>query len=103
MFGYTDSLPLRDVKSVHALLLVIAIALVALALFRWYRGQQRPGIVIGAFGLAFGIWWAITDTINRDLVGLTPYIATLLVLALFAQRLRMPAADGLRYRRGQSI
>jgi hypothetical protein len=30
-------------------------------------------------------------------------VATLLVLAFAAQRLRMPTADGLRYRRGQSI
>ena len=34
---------------------------------------------------------------------MTPYVATLLVLALASQRLRMPAADGMRYRRGQSI
>jgi ABC-type uncharacterized transport system permease subunit len=103
MFGYTDSLPLRDIDSVHALLLVVAIAMIAFGLFRWYEGQQVAGMVIGAFGLAFGIWWATTDAIDRDLVGLTPYLATLLVLALAAQRLRMPAADGLRYRRGQSI
>jgi simple sugar transport system permease protein len=103
MFGYTDSLPLRSTSSVHALLLVIAIALIAFGLFRWYQGQQTPGLVIGAIGIAFGAWWAITDGVDRDLVGLTPFLATLLVLALAAQRLRMPAADGLRYRRGQSI
>ena len=32
---------------------------------------------------------------------MTPYVTTLLVLALASQRLRMPAADGLPYRRGQ--
>jgi len=31
---------------------------------------------------------------------MTPYIATLLVLSLASQRLRMPAADGIPYRRG---
>jgi general nucleoside transport system permease protein len=103
MFGYTDSLPLRSTSAVHALLLVIAIGLVAFGLFRWYQGLQIAAAVMGGFGLAFGLWWATTDGINRDLVGLTPYLATLLVLALAAQRLRMPAADGLRYRRGQSI
>jgi simple sugar transport system permease protein len=103
MFGYTDSLPLRSAGTVHALLLVIAIALVAFGVYRWYRGQQTAGGVIGAFGVAFGVWWAVTDGVDRDLVGLTPYLATLLVLALAAQRLRMPTADGLRYRRGQSI
>ena len=33
---------------------------------------------------------------------MTPYVATLFVLAFSAQRLRMPAADGLRYRRGEA-
>ncbi|HSS68615.1 MAG TPA: ABC transporter permease [Nocardioidaceae bacterium] len=103
MFGYTDSLPLRSASAVHALLLVVAIALIAFALLRVYQGKQLAGAVIGGFGLAFGAWWLLTDSINRDLVGLTPYVATLLVLALASQRLRMPAADGLRYRRGQSI
>lgn len=30
-----------------------------------------------------------------------PYVTTLLVLALTAQRLRMPKADGMPYRKGQ--
>ena len=33
---------------------------------------------------------------------MTPYVTTLLVLALFSQRLRMPAADGQPYRRGEA-
>jgi general nucleoside transport system permease protein len=33
---------------------------------------------------------------------MTPYTTTLLVLALASQSLRMPAADGMRYRRGQA-
>ena len=33
---------------------------------------------------------------------MTPYVATLFVLAFAAQRLRMPAADGQRYRRGEA-
>lgn len=34
---------------------------------------------------------------GRDFVGATPYVATLLVLSLSAQRPRMPKADGMRY------
>ena len=30
-----------------------------------------------------------------------PYVVTLIVLALATQRLRMPAADGMRWRKGQ--
>ena len=32
---------------------------------------------------------------------MTPYITTLVVLALSSQRLRPPAADGIPYRRGE--
>ncbi|MFI5958355.1 ABC transporter permease [Cryptosporangium sp. NPDC051539] len=38
--------------------------------------------------------------VPNQFVGVTPNIATLLVLAFATQRLRMPAADGLPYRRG---
>jgi simple sugar transport system permease protein len=103
IFGYTDSLQLRDTDSVHALLLIIAIALIGYALFRMRQGSTVGALVIGAFGAAFALWFGVTDEVPKDLVGLTPYVATLLVLAFAAQRLRMPAADGLRYRRGQSI
>jgi general nucleoside transport system permease protein len=44
----------------------------------------------------------VTDTVPGDFTVMTPYITTLLVLALVSQSLRMPAADGMRYRRGQA-
>ena len=40
--------------------------------------------------------------VPADFTRMTPYVATLFVLAFSAQRLRMPAADGLRYRRGEA-
>ncbi len=103
LFGYTDSLQLRDSTSVHALLLIVGIGLVALALWRLRQGKTTTAIVMGALGVAFLVWFLTTDSVPKEFAGMTPYIATLLVLALAAQRLRMPAADGLRYRRGQSI
>ena len=33
---------------------------------------------------------------------MAPYVATLLVLAVAAQKLRMPAADGQIYRKGSA-
>jgi simple sugar transport system permease protein len=36
-----------------------------------------------------------------ELPPVTPHIATLLVLVFATSRLRMPAADGMRYRKGQ--
>jgi general nucleoside transport system permease protein len=103
MFGYTDSLQLRSSSSVHALLLLVVIALVALALLRLRQGRTVTSAVLGVFAAAFLVWYLTTDQVPVDFTGMTPYVATLLVLAFAAQRLRMPAADGLRYRRGQSI
>jgi general nucleoside transport system permease protein len=103
MFGYTDSLRLREASSVHALLLVVAIVLIGLSLWRVRQAQRTGAIVMGALGLGFLLWFLLSKQVPRDFTGMTPYVATLLVLALAAQRLRMPAADGLRYRRGQSV
>lgn len=102
MFGYTDSLRLRDAHAVHALLLLIALALIAFAVLRIVRRQLKAGIIIGIGGSAILVWFFTTDTVPRDFTGMTPYVTTLLVLALGAQRLRMPAADGKIYRKGSA-
>jgi simple sugar transport system permease protein len=102
MFGYTDSLQLRSGGSVHALLLLVAVGLCAFAAWRLLRGKRRPALVAGMAGVAFLIWFLVTDEVPREFSGMTPYIATLLVLAMFSQRLRMPAADGMRYRKGSA-
>lgn len=100
MFGYTDSLPLRSTETIHALLLLVAIGLFAFAIYRFIRGARTSGIVLGVFGLLFLTWFLLTDTVPRDFASMTPYVATLLVLAFASQRLRMPAADGRVYRKG---
>jgi simple sugar transport system permease protein len=100
MFGYTDSLRLRDPATVHALLLLVAIALFAFAVLRFLRGQRNGAAVMGVFGVLFLVWFLVTDEVPRDFTSMTPYVATLLVLAFAAQRLRMPAADGKVYRKG---
>jgi simple sugar transport system permease protein len=110
-FGYTDSLRLRNADAVHALLLLLAIALLAFAALRIVRalragretqGSWRSGLGIGVVGALLLVWYLSTETVPRDFTSMTPYITTLLVLALGAQRLRMPAADGLPYRRGSA-
>ena len=87
----------------HALLLVVAIGAFVLSCIRYRGGHRNAAAVHGLFGLAFLAWFTFTDEVPEDFTGMTPYVATLLVLALASQRLRMPAADGMRYRRGQSI
>lgn len=102
MFGYTDSLRLRDPSTIHALLLLVAIGVMAYAAWRAYRGARRSAVVLAVIGLLFLAWYAFTDSVPRDFTSMTPYIATLLVLAFAAQRLRMPAADGQIYRKGSA-
>jgi len=101
-FGYTDSLRLRDAHAVHALLLLVALALLALAAFRLVRTGVRSALVMAGAGAAILAWFLLTDTVPRDFTGMTPYVTTLFVLALGTQRLRMPAADGIPYRKGSA-
>lgn len=101
LFGYTDALQLRGGGAVHALLLLIALLLIAYAAWLLYR-RRWVGAVVGLViaGLMI-VWWATTDDVPPQVAFVTPYVATLLVLALATQRLRMPAADGKPYLKGE--
>ena len=67
-----------------------------------FRARRLSALLSGVVGAGALWWYFATDTIPDSFTEMTPYVATLLVLALFSQRLRMPAADGLPYRRGQA-
>jgi ABC-type uncharacterized transport system permease subunit len=101
LFGYADALNLRSAQAVHALLLFVAIALLGLAIWYLIRGRISAGVLAGAIGVLIFVWYAVTEEVPRQFIFITPYVATLLVLAIASQRLRPPAADGLPYRRGQ--
>ncbi|WP_131741963.1 ABC transporter permease [Actinomadura roseirufa] len=121
LFGYTDAMNVRGGgQSVHALLLFVAVLLVAVAGRQAVRGGRlRPRIVtdlgrrevrdaylgaalaaVSAAGLL--AWFLLSDAVPGELVSFAPHLTTLLVLTLASQRLRMPAADGVRYRRGEA-
>jgi ABC-type uncharacterized transport system permease subunit len=102
LFGYTDALRLRSGgESVHGLLLIVGVGLLALAVWQIRKARKAQAIVAAVAGVAVLAWYALTDEVPGDFTGMTPYVATLLVLALASQRLRMPAADGQPYRKGQ--
>ncbi|WP_329175344.1 ABC transporter permease [Streptomyces sp. NBC_01477] len=102
LFGYADSLQLRSGSdSVHALLLLLAVLLLAMAIWKYVRkAYLSAGFAIG-FAVLLAVWYVTTDTVPDEVVQASPYVATLLVMGLSAQRLRMPKADGLPYRKGQ--
>ncbi|MFC0601214.1 ABC transporter permease [Streptomyces palmae] len=102
LFGYSDALQLRNGgATVHALLLLVAIGLALLALWKLYRKNLVAAGVNAAFAAGLIVWYLASDTVPNDLVSATPYLVTLLVMAFAAQRLRMPKADGKPYRKGQ--
>jgi simple sugar transport system permease protein len=103
LFGFTDALQLRQGEtSVHALLLALAIGLGVLGIWWLYRGRTLQGTLALVAAAGSGALFTFTDTIPAQFSATTPYVTTLLVLALASQRLRMPKADGLPYRRGTS-
>ncbi len=101
LFGYTDALQLRSSEAVHALLLLVGVLLVAVSIWLAVRRRLIGAAITVVAGAAFLFWYAVTDTLPEQITNMTPYVTTLLVLAFASQRLRMPAADGLPYRRGQ--
>ena len=104
LFGYADALQLRrGGESVHALLLLVGVLLLVAAVVLGMRNRILPAVIAAVLGAATLTWFAMTDVVPGDFTTMTPYVTTLLVLALFSQRLRMPAADGLPYRRGQGV
>ena len=100
LFGFADALQLRDSASIHALILLIVLILVFLVIRDVRKGKLLKAGLTLAFA-ALSLWYYLAvDELPGQLVTMTPYITTLLVMAVASQRLRMPAADGIPYRRG---
>jgi simple sugar transport system permease protein len=115
LFGYASALELRSAESVRALLLFAALLLGLGALWFGYRKKFRTtiwfGVAAAATFLAYlskplWVWdqWLYEKPLEIDtrIVFMTPYLVTLLVLAFASQRLRMPAADGVVWRKGEA-
>ena len=100
LFGFADALQLRDSAAIHALLLFI-VAILAFVAFRKFKAGKQMSAILSLAAAGFTLWFYFAvDELPGQLVTMTPYIATILVMALASQRLRMPAADGIPYRRG---
>ena len=103
LFGYMDALQLRGGgEALHALLLLISVLLVGIGTWQILRRQAHVrGILAVAGGIGVAILWFVTDSVPSDITAFAPHLTTLLVLAFASQRLRMPAANGKVYRRGE--
>jgi ABC-type uncharacterized transport system permease subunit len=101
LFGFADALQLRDKPAVVALFLLVAILLAVVAIWQAVHRKLLQASLAGALAVLSFIGWLLIDQLPPGIVSFTPHITTLLVLSLASQRLRMPKADGLVYRRGE--
>lgn len=103
LFGFMDALQIRGGGAVvHATLLLFALALAVFAGWQLARGARTRGLLLGGLAALLWLWYATTDTLPLELVTASPYLTTLLVLALLSQRLRVPKAIGRPYHRGEA-
>jgi simple sugar transport system permease protein len=103
LFGYSDAVRLRASTSaaVLALLLFVGILLAAVGVWDLYRRRFVLSAVLLVLAGAAIVGSLALDALPNEVTTMTPYLVTLAVLASATQRLRPPAADGMRYRRGE--
>jgi simple sugar transport system permease protein len=101
LFGFADALQLRSRTAVVALLLLVAALLAAVAVYQGVQRKLVQAVLAGTFAAAALVGFLTIERLPAGIVFFTPHLTTLLVLSLASQRLRMPKADGLVYRRGE--
>ena len=102
LFGFADALQLRSHTAVVALLLLVAVLLAGVAVWQAVRRRLVHAGLAAVVAAAALVGFLTIDQLPPGIVSFTPHLTTLLVLSLASQRLRMPKADGLVYRRGES-
>jgi simple sugar transport system permease protein len=101
LFGFADALQLRESTAVHAALLFVSVITVIGAVYLVVKGRRTGAVIAGTLGILVGIWYFTSDEIPVEFVKMTPYVVTLVVLAVATQRLRPPAYVGRPWRKGQ--
>ncbi len=104
LFGYVFGLDLKDLDGTasHGLLLVNTIILTGVAVWAIRKRNMIDAALAGTLAVLALIWYFATETVPDWWSNILPYVAVLLVLVFFSQRLRMPKALGLPYRKGGS-
>ncbi|MEV0617271.1 ABC transporter permease [Nonomuraea sp. NPDC050404] len=112
LFGYTDALRLREQAAVTSFFLFGAVLLLIYLGMRVRRlmsaelaardVKQYTTMATAALGAVVLFWlWLTVEQLPTQFIFITPHVLTLLVLLVASQRLRMPKADGVIYRRGE--
>jgi simple sugar transport system permease protein len=102
VFGFGDSLRFRGPELVKSFILALAIGLIVAGIYAMTRSNVRRAVVQGSVGAAFLVFYMLVGEVPNQLLNAIPYLITLFVLAVASQSLRMPAADGARYAKGEA-
>jgi simple sugar transport system permease protein len=101
LFAYSQALAQRPgTAPVRALFLVVAIVFVVVAARSIVARKPVSGLALLGAGLVVLAYYVTVDQVNNQIVFITPYLITLLVLAFASQSLRPPAAAGRPWRKG---
>jgi simple sugar transport system permease protein len=102
VFGFGDSLRFRGPEVVKSFILAVAIGLIAYGIYSFTRSKIRAATIQTVIGAALLLYYLQVEEVSNQLLIALPYVITLLVLAAASQHLRMPAADGARYAKGEA-
>ena len=105
VFGYAQGIAYSLTASSLVLGLFLA-AGIALALVAIRNVIQRDfnGAIAAAIVAALSfVVYALVDSVNNQFIYMTPYVVTLVVVTIFAKRLRPPAAEGIPYFKGEQL
>lgn len=94
LFGFTETLRLRDPSAPHALLLFVTVALLIFTIRALVRKRYLEAVGMGGVGIIVGYFYLVSDSVPNQLPQITPFISVIIVLLFATRRLRMPAADG---------
>lgn len=101
VFGFGDALRFRGPSLVRSFILAVGIGLIVTAIYFLWRKRRKTALIQGTIGVVLVLTYSLIETVPNQLLTATPYLITLFVLAAASQRLRMPAADGARYVKGE--
>jgi simple sugar transport system permease protein len=101
LFGFADALQLRETEAVHAALLFVSAIAIIGAVYLGVKRRVMGSTVAAVAGILVGLWYFTSDSIPPEFIQMTPYVVTLVVLAVATQRLRPPAYVGRPWRKGQ--
>lgn len=94
LFGFAETLRLRDPRAPHALLLLVTVVIALFAIRALIRRRWLSAALLTFTGGLVGWVYFTSNQVPNQLPQITPFIAVLVVLLFATRRLRMPAADG---------